>query len=158
VETRYSFSKRCFNNELLAYLRLRPLQGHQVPKFIGHWTTSFPDRELSGDRTCDVIILEVLEACRLDKFPITEIGVKQRQNIRTQILDIATYVHSKNILFPQLSLSNFMILKNHHTPRMVGFSSTFDPQIYSLTDDKKNLHKKFALQRLQFELDDFGYV
>src|SRR5579859_3491832 len=158
VETRHSFSKRCFNNELLAYLCLRPLQGHQVPKFIGHWTTSFPDRELAGDRTCDVIILEFLEACRLDKFPIAEIGVNHRQNIRAQILDTATYVHSKNIFFPHLSLSNFIILKNNHSPRMLGFSTTFDPQIYSLTDEEKDLHKKFALQGLQFELDDLGYV
>ena len=107
---------------------------------------------------CDVIILEFLEGSRLDKFPIAEIGVQQRQNIRAQILDTVIYVHSKSIFFPQLSLSNFMVVKTSHSPRLLGFSATFDPQIYSLSDGEKNLHKKFTLQGLQSELDDIRYV
>lgn len=106
-------------------MRLWTLEGKYIPTFLGHFVLQFPSRELPEDRSCRVLILEVLDGQPLSTISLGKLSEDQRTKISNQVTEIVGKVQDKGLEFPVIYLDRFLMLSNGEV-RLFGFGCTFD--------------------------------
>ena len=99
-------------------------------------------------------MLELLDARILERFPVSKLSALERTRIRQEVFDIVTAVYKHGVYFPNVYLSDFMILNTDRTLRLCGFSWTYDPGESSFSAKR---HIKAAIAGLEWELNALGY-
>src|SRR5690348_12562488 len=102
---------RHFNNELRAYRLLQSIHSNSVARYLGHFDVEFTERELKEDKTCKVLILEMLDARRITRMKATNLTHLQRLDVRNTIVDIVKSLYQNKIYFPTVSLDHFLVMK-----------------------------------------------
>ena len=115
----------------------------------------FLDRELQEDRECKVLMMEVVDGKPLSKARVNKFSEADRMLLRTQILQIVKTVYSCNVFHPHISPDNFLVSKNGSV-RMIGFGQSYDPKVFSLSEEKHRDDAKLSLVLVENMLDDIG--
>lgn len=155
--SRSVFSLSLFNSELNAYKALKSLQGTSIPRYLGHFTTTFHDRELAEDRVVNVMMLELLEWKSLKKA-ISGFTDTARHHVREQVLGILSMVYKSGVFLPRIAADQFVIAKSDNRPRMLGFSRSYDPSQINLTAKERERHRLLQWAAVTEILDEAGYV
>src|SRR5271154_233110 len=119
---RAKYSERQFRNEIRAYKLLRNMQGKTIPKYLGHYTLHFHERELDDDRICNLMMMEVVDGTLLHKLPVKRLLPADRKLVADSAFRLARDVLETGIFFGHLPLNKFMYLKGDSKVRLIGFS------------------------------------
>ena len=156
VEPRSAFARRLFDNEVRAYKCLQSLQGVRVPKYLGHFTVNFNDRELAEDRVVNVLMLDVICGRSLKKAR-NELSSLERVRIREQVLEMVMVITQKEIFFPTISARHFLVLNGDNSLRMVAFSNSYHPDQFQLSTNEREEYLQMKLGMTEDMLDNAGY-
>lgn len=156
VEPRSAFARRLFDNELRAYKCLQSLQGVRVPKYLGHFTVNFNERELAEDRVVNVLMLEVICGKSLKKAR-NGLSSLERVRIREQILEVIRFISQKEVFLPTISARHFLVVNGENSVRMIGFSTSYNPDQFQLTINEREEYLKMDLGKTEDILDEAGY-
>lgn len=115
------------------------------------------DRELEEDRKYNVLMLEVVSGRVLETFPLENIPSTEKRRMRKKLLAIMKLTYENKIYLPIVSLRNFLLSKDDYSPRMIGFSVSFHPAVYSLTEDECKKYADSDYRRLEHLLKSRGY-
>lgn len=129
-----------------AYILLKHLQGKRVARFFGYFRAEFPVRELEEDRQCHAILLEGLDGEPLDEVATISLPTADRLLIRKQILETVVDVYARGVFLPNITSSNFLVIHKNGTPRMVGFSNSFDPATHDLSAEQRKADTKTDIE------------
>jgi hypothetical protein len=150
---------RCFSSEFRAFSMLRELQGRQIPRCSKPFVVSFPSRELEEDQEVCGLVLEFLDAQKLDKKGhALKYTPDERIRIRKNILDIVKRVYQHGVVFNCVCADNFLVVSKDNTPRMIVFSGTCDPDEEKLSDEEMMWETDVALDDVKDMLDDLGFI
>ena len=155
--SRSVFSLRLFNGELNAYKALKNLQGTSIPRYLGHFTMTFDDRELAEDRVVNVMMLELLDWMSLERAA-SLFSDTARRHVREKVLEILSVVYKNGVFLPRITADQFIIAKNDNEPRMLGFSRSFDPSEINLTAKERERYRLLHGAAITQLLDEAGYV
>jgi hypothetical protein len=136
-------------------MSLKSLQGKKIARFLGHFTVLFLERELPEDRKCKVLMLSVLEGKPIEYTPAAKLTKVNPKEVRQQVLDILNTIYQHNIFFPRISLRKFLISDKDPTPKIFGFSVSFDGNKYEKEDRQD--HIMVSLAKIRVKLDHLGY-
>jgi hypothetical protein len=73
------------------------MQGKTIPKYLGHFTLKFHERELDDDRIFNVLMMEVVDGILLHKLPTKRLLPAERKFIADSALELAREVHEAGI-------------------------------------------------------------
>ena len=113
---------------------------------------SFNDRELFDDQECPLMLMPI-KGTVLQKSP----AVKFPSLIPNNVLETVDMLHQKNIFFPTLDLSKFLILPSDMNVKVIGFSSSFDGKQYETVERRKR-HVELCIAMLKDKLETLDYV
>ena len=156
VGSRSAFAQRLFDNELRAYQCLRSIQGVHVPKYLGHFTINFNERELAEDRVVNVLMLDVIGGKSLKKAR-NELSPLERIHIRERVFEIVGFISQKKVFLPTISARHFIVVNGENSLRMVGFSTSYNPDQFQLSSYERQEYLKIDLRKIERILDEIGY-
>lgn len=156
VESRSAFARRLFDNELRAYKCLQSLQGVRVPKYLGHFTVNFNERELAEDRVVNVLMLDVICGKSLKKAR-SGLSSLERVRIREQVLEMIRFISQKGVFLPTISVRHFLVVNGENSVRMIGFSTSYNPDQFRLSTNEREEYLKMDLGNTEDILDEAGY-
>ena len=134
------------------------MQGKTIPKYLGHYTLHFHERELDDDRICNLLMTEVVNGTLLDKLPVKRLLPAERKLVADSAFRLARDVLETGIFFGDLPLNKFMYLKGDSKVRMIGFSNTYDPAPRGITGQEKADQIDRMIIRLRSSFEEKGFV
>ena len=156
VESRSVFARRLFDNELRAYRCRQSLQGVRVPKYLGHFTINFHQRELAEDRVVNVLMLDVIGGKSLKKAR-NKLSSLECVRIREQVLEMVRFISQKEVFLPTISARHFIVVNGENSLRMIGFSTSYNPDQFQLSTYERQDYLKMDLAKAESILDETGY-
>jgi hypothetical protein len=134
------------------------MQGKSIPKYLGHFTLQFHERELDDDRIVNLLMMEVVDGTLLHKLPAKRLLPAERKLIADSTLKLAQDVHEAGIFFSDLYLNKFIYLKGDSKVRLVGFSNTYDPAPTGVTGQEQVDQIGRMIIRLRSRFEEKGFV
>jgi hypothetical protein len=138
-------------------MKLKEIQGKDIATFLGYFTLHFPNRELTEDQSCRVLILEALQGQPLATVSASKLAEDKCRRIREQVIKIVKTVQENGILFPVLYLDKFFLLRDSVEVRLFGFGCTFDPKDLYETENEREDHANLTLAEVEGLLEDYGF-
>jgi hypothetical protein len=127
-----------------------------MPKYLGHFTVNFNERELAEDRVVNVLMLDVICGKSLKKAR-DGLSPLERVRIREQVLEMVRFNSQKGVFLPTISARHFLIVNGENSVRMVGFSASYNPDQFQLSTNEREEYLKMDLWNAEDILDEAGY-
>jgi hypothetical protein len=127
-----------------------------VPKYLGHFTIKFHERELAEDRIMNVLMLDVIDGKPLKKAR-NELSSLECVRIREQVLEMVRFISQKNVFLPTISARHFIVVNGEITLRMIGFSTSYNHVELQLSTYERQDYLTMDLGKAESISDEIGY-
>jgi hypothetical protein len=81
----------------------------------------------------------------------------ERVRIREQVLEMVRFITRKEVFLPTISARHFLIVDGENSVRMVGFSTSYNPDQFHLSTNEREGYLKMELGMTEDMLDRAGY-
>jgi serine/threonine protein kinase len=93
-------------NESKAYQKLEPLQGSEIPKFLGEYTCCHPDNAVMRIGYPDAILLEFVDLHSLADIRSQDLSTNDRDTLKNRAFTVLSKIHSLGVYHRDLRPEN----------------------------------------------------